>query len=240
MRRNPRPALVYHELDFPTNAAHKISAIKTSSSLTGCIGGPLLVSTDGTNLDGPNYHVHAVDLRSLYPPQPSKPPPLVLNDLDSSLPTLLISECCLIYLTPDAADAVVNYFTAHISPTTTPLGLVLYEPINPFDAFGKVMVSNLAARGIVLQTLHKYSSLEVQKERLKMYGFTEGREALDVDAIYEQWVDEEEKERVNRLEMLDEVEEWRLLARHYCVAWGWRSGKADEEVLDVWTAWNKM
>lgn len=229
--------LVYHELDFPANTIHKISAIRKSSSFTECIGEPIVVSTDGTKLDGPNYHIHAVDLRTLYPAQPLQPPPSLLNNLDLSLPTLLISECCLIYLASDAADAVVNYFTTHIFPTSAPLGLILYEPINPFDAFGKVMVSNLAARGIVLQTLHKYSSLDVQKERLKMYGFTEGREALDVDVIYEQWVDEEEKERVSKLEMLDEVEEWRLLAKHYCVAWGWRSGKVDEDGSGVWAGW---
>lgn len=240
MGRTPRPSLVYHELDFPTNTAHKIAAISRSSRLRGCIGEPLLVSTDGTKLDGPNYHIHAVDLRTFYPPQLLQPPPSVLDNLDPSLPTLFISECCLIYLTPDAADAVVKYFTTHIFPAGTPLGLILYEPINPFDAFGKVMVSNLAARGIVLQTLHRYNSLEVQKERLKMYGFTDGREALDVDAIYERWVDEDEKDRVSRLEMLDEVEEWRLLAQHYCVAWGWRDGKADEGGLDVWAGWKKL
>lgn len=240
MCRNPRPLLVYHELDFPTNTTHKISAIKKSSSLTGSISEPLLVSTDGTKLDSPNYHIHAVDLRTFYLPQPSQTPPSAPHDLDPSLPTLLISECCLIYLTPDAADAVVNYFTGHIFPASTPIGLVLYEPINPFDAFGKVMVSNLAARGIILQTLHKYNSLEAQRERLKMYGFTEGREALDVDAIYEKWVGEEEKDRVNKLEMLDEIEEWRLLARHYCVAWGWKTGKMEEEVPDVWAGWKKL
>ena len=99
------------------------------------------------------------------------------------------------------------------------------------------MVSNLAARGIVLQTLHKYSSLEAQKARLKTYGFLEEREAWDVDTLFENWISEPEKERVGKVEMLDEVEEWRLLAKHYCIAWGWRN-KGNETsgpstILDV-------
>lgn len=88
------------------------------------------------------------------------------------------------------------------------------------------MVSNLAGRGIELQTLRKYGSLEVQRERLRLYGFRNAV-ARDVDELWE-CVGEEEKERVGRLEMVDEVEEWTLLARHYCVAWGWRNGEEGE------------
>lgn len=84
------------------------------------------------------------------------------------------------------------------------------------------MVSNLAARGIVLQTLEKYGSLEAQRERLRGFGFTGGQEVRTVDEVWEGEVSGGEKERVGGLEMVDEVEEWRLLAGHYCLAWGWR------------------
>ncbi len=60
-------------------------------------------------------------------------------------------------------------------------------------------------------------------------GFEGGQGAVDVDFVWERWVQEEEKERVGRLEMLDEVEEWRLLGRHYCVGWGWRENRIDRE-----------
>lgn len=97
------------------------------------------------------------------------------------------------------------------------------------------MVANLAARGIELQTLRQYSTLEAQRARLARYGFHGGgggggqgsgggAEASDVDALWEGGVSAAEKERVAALEMVDEVEEWRLLAAHYCVAWGWREG----------------
>jgi len=41
--------------------------------------------------------------------------------------------------------------------------------------------------------------------------------------------------------MLDEVEEWRMLARHYCVCWGWRDGDDEETGKgDVWELWKDL
>lgn len=227
---------LYHELDFHANTSSKISTIVQSKSLSQCIPGPPEISSDGTRLHSPNYHIHPVDLRCPFPaedPLDSKPKPVPLDHVDVTLPTLLISECCLIYLQPAAADAVLDYFTS-IFPSGTSLGLIIYEPFKPFDSFGEVMVSNLAARGIVLQTLQKYHSLAIQRARLQKHGLA-GTAAADVDFLWENWVSAEEKQRVATLEMVDEVEEWRLLAQHYCVAWGWRP-KSD----GVWKAWSEL
>ncbi|KAJ5167136.1 uncharacterized protein N7482_005917 [Penicillium canariense] len=97
------------------------------------------------------------------------------------------------------------------------------------------MVSNLAARGIQLQTLNKYASLEAQRARFLEHGFKTGQAAADIDFIWEHWIDEEEKDRVASLEMLDEMEEWRLLAQHYCISWGWRDGD-DAAAFNGWLA----
>jgi len=221
-----RPNIIYHEIDFPKNTLAKLKLVHELNDLCQHVSTPWSWSSS-TDIHSPpdtfhagNYHVHPVDLRSL---DPSMAPPRSFEYIEKDLPTLIISECCLVYLAPVAADTVALYFTQHLFPTTTPLGLVLYEPINPHDAFGKVMVSNLAARGIVLQTLRKYGSLAAQAARMKAYGF-EGSGGADVNTLWEKGVDEREKERVAGLEMTDEVEEWELLAGHYCVCFGWRGG----------------
>lgn len=243
--------MVYHEIDFSVNTAAKIKAIRLSSVLQwglrnnngAGIADDVRVSDTGDALHSSGYHIHPLDLRSLSSSSAQAPateadspqsnPTPHLQDVDPSLPTLIISECCLIYLSPQEADDVVHYFTRTLFPptdtTTTPLGLIIYEPIHPDDPFGRTMVYNLATRGIQLQTLNKYSTMEAQKTRLRNQGFNSSQAAADVDFIWEQWVSEEEKERVAGLEMLDEMEEWRLLARHYCVAWGWRG-----DVFDCW------
>ena len=139
----------YHELDFEDNINQKRTATRDSPQLAGLIYEAEKHSSF--------YRLHAIDLRVLT----AKSPPVIPN-LDPDLPTLLLSECCLCYLPPDEASSVIQYFTMHIQG---PLALVLYEPIRPFDAFGKTMVSNLGSRGIHLKTLKRYSTLEAQGER---------------------------------------------------------------------------
>ncbi|KAI9797722.1 MAG: hypothetical protein M1825_005714 [Sarcosagium campestre] len=226
---NPGLSLIYHELDFASNTRPKIESVKR-------LMGPrfphltnFTLSEQSTALYSQNYNIHPIDLRTLQDPKESKTAVARLHNVDTSLPTLILSECCLIYLPPTDADAVVRYFSSYLFPPSTPLGFIIYEPINPNDSFGRVMVQNLASRGIVLQTLKKYASLLRQRERLRIMGFRDGQGAADVDFIWETWTSEQEKYRVANLEMLDEVEEWRLLAQHYCVAWGWRDGQADSE-----------
>ncbi|KAK3657589.1 carboxy methyl transferase for protein phosphatase 2A [Elasticomyces elasticus] len=190
--------VVYHELDFEANANQKRSILRQTSEMSDCI--------KKAEQQGSSYHLHAIDLRALT----NKSPPII-PDLDTTLPTLILN----------AATSVLQYFTMNLAG---PLALVLYEPVRPFDAFGKTMVTNLASRGIHLQTLKRYSSLDAQRQRLRLAGFSNGQGARDVHQLYEDdgWVSQNERERIEKLEWLDEVEEWKLLASHYCVAWGWR------------------
>jgi [phosphatase 2A protein]-leucine-carboxy methyltransferase len=224
---HPSLELIYHELDFPTNTTSKVSTIKSSPILLKAItthpsaqgGDAIKISADGSSLTSPGYNIHAVDLRD-FANVASAPE---LPNLNKSASTLILSECCLIYLPPETTTAILQTLTEMLIPSPVPLSLVMYEPINPHDAFGRTMVQNLLQRGINLQTLSTYPSLQAQKIRLKEAGFTDGQEAADVDWIFEsEWTGKPERDRVARCEMLDEVEEWKLLARHYCVAWGWR------------------
>lgn len=121
------------------------------------------------------------------------------------------------YLEVTAASKVVNYFTDQISN----LAIVIYEPIHPEDPFGRQMVFNLAARHIRMPTLETYSDTKKQEARLKDAGF-ECTHSLTIERIWEDWIAPEDKEELDSLEGLDEVEEWNLLAGHYCITWGWR------------------
>lgn len=174
--------------------------------------------------EGNQYWCHGLDLRDLVTRSPvlsegdtNSASPIKLSGIRTDIPTMLISECCLCYLETSQAEEVIRHFTSRIPN----LGLVLYEPIKPDDAFGKQMVSNLAARRIRMPTLASYKEPADQTERLRQAGFEEVRQA-SIEEVWEQWIDHDEKERVDALEGLDEVEEWQLLAGHYIVAWGWR------------------
>lgn len=75
---------------------------------------------------------------------------------------------------------------------------------------------------------------------MKVLGFNTGMGACDVNFIHDEWIDSKEKERIDRLELLDEREEWVLLAKHYCIAWGWverhaASGPVDNLPFQNWS-----
>lgn len=203
----------YHEVDFQENNHAKVTRLQKpqcrDTILSLCNVNLEAVETTEDGLRSEEYSIHAIDLRRL---------PHQLDWLDTSKPTLIISECCLIYLSPDEADQALSYFSRLIS--SAPMTVVIYEPFRPNDPFGKTMIRNLTSRGIVLQTIERYSDVEDQCQRLTKYGF-EAR-AIDTSAVWRSWISQSEKERVDKLEWMDEIEEFELLAQHYCVAWGWR------------------
>lgn len=199
--------VVYHEIDFEENVIPKRAAIRASNELV-----RMIVTKENSS----SYHLHAMDLRDL-----TKRSPPIIPGLESETATLILSECCLCYLPPDMASSVLQFFTMNLN---TDMAIILYEPIRPYDAFGKTMVTNLSSRGIELRTLKKYYSLGAQRQRLRLAGFEDGQGARDVHQIWsgDEWVSKSERDRIEKIEWLDEVEEWQLLASHYCVAWGWR------------------
>ncbi|OSS49194.1 hypothetical protein B5807_05433 [Epicoccum nigrum] len=219
----PDLRLVYHEIDFPTNTLPKIACIQRHAALCRKL---LDAPTTSTSYHSATYNIHALDLRSLAAPSEDAPLPELPN-LDPTLPTLILSEMCLVYLQPQTVQSIISTLTTHYLKPTTPTSIVLYEPILPHDAFGRTMISNLETRNIRLPTLTTYPGLGDQRARLSGYGFTDGAKAADTDFIWKQWISEDEKERVAGLEMLDELEELELLLRHYCFAWGWRNGESD-------------
>lgn len=162
---------------------------------------------------------HPLDLRHL----PYGKIPLEFQGLRRDVPTLIISECCLCYLDVDTSRDVIKWFMERIPS----LGIVLYEPIGISDPFGEMMVANLAARNIRMPSLTSFRTLQDQKSRLLNLGFDgllseAGQEAETIEDIWNRWVPTTEKQRVDGLEGLDEVEEWQMLARHYAVVWGWK------------------
>jgi [phosphatase 2A protein]-leucine-carboxy methyltransferase len=208
--------LIYHEIDFDVVCRKKLRTVQASPVLsrilTNLSPGDNGVSWSSRPSDGDEYYCHGVDLRQL--PDPSSESPL-LPGLRTDLPTLVVSECCLCYLSPEDASRVLAYFGSQIPN----LAIAIYEPTRPDDSFGRIMVSNLAARHIRMPTLDVYREPRDQEDRLRQAGFDLVRH-MTIEDCWEMWIAPEEKERVDSLEGLDEVEEWKLLAAHYVVVWG--------------------
>ena len=135
-----------------------------------------------------------------------------------SAPTLFLSECVFIYLSPEDSDAILVWISNNIKNAV----FALYEQIQPDDAFGKMMIRNLKSRNIDLKGIHAFPDLMHQEKRFKTLGW-EGAKAVNINTIHDQYLDRKEIARIARLEILDELEEWYLLSAHYCVAWAYKS-----------------
>ncbi|KAK4081796.1 uncharacterized protein Triagg1_2537 [Trichoderma aggressivum f. europaeum] len=211
-----RPKLVYHEIDFSVTSAKKLKTVEAVPPLASVLtnrstGQQDTGSWSSQPLNG-EYFCHGLDIRRLSPAATE-----ILPGLRTDVPTLILSECCLCYLSQEESEGVLEYFSSRIPN----ISVVIYEPIHLGDPFSDTMVSNLAARNIHMPSLERRRNEADEAARLKRIGFETTRQ-LTIDRLWSKWVDAEEKERVDRLEGLDEVEEWQLLAGHYVVVWSFR------------------
>lgn len=136
-----------------------------------------------------------------------------ISDFDASKPTFFLAECVLVYMEHQFSQNLLQWLASEHQEAV----FLVYEQINPYDAFGKQMMINLTARGCPLKGI--LGSLQDQKERLLRCGWNHA-ECHDLLAMFNQLIPPSEVRRINLLEMLDEQEEWNLLLQHYCIALG--------------------
>ncbi|KAG0367102.1 hypothetical protein BGZ54_004385, partial [Gamsiella multidivaricata] len=148
----------YFEIDFQESTAKKAAVIKKNKAFTDIIADPdLKLGLGGTELYSEDYCLLSGDLREFVD---IIVPKLKAQGFDTSLPTLFLSECVLIYIQPHASDAIVDWVGKNLDASL----FVVYEQINPIDAFGAMMLRNLKARQIELPGIHAYPSLKSQEE----------------------------------------------------------------------------
>lgn len=61
---------------------------------------------------------------------------------DIRIPTLIIAECILAYLSTETANILLNWPTSSGGPQKS--RIVIYDPIDTNDTFGKIMLNNLS------------------------------------------------------------------------------------------------
>lgn len=208
--RNETVPFSYHEVDFPHVCQRKALTLSSKLGLKSILNHhqtPLINARTGS-IYSDSYSLHPIDLGEITASS--------LQGIDQHAETLFISEVCLIYIDVEAADRVVQW-----TATFGHAAMLIYEPIRGDDPFGKMMVKNLATRGLELKTLEKYATLAQQSQRLRDAGF-DGARACTMTDVFSTWISEAEKARVATLELFDELEEWKLLADHYCVSLGWK------------------
>jgi len=219
LREDParwRDDLTYFEVDFPEVQSKKLSAVLKRQNLWPLLDASCQEELIGTELGAagtrelrtPHCRFVSADMRI-----GGELSSAVSNaGLRDDVPTLFIAECVLVYMQALHGDSIIEWAASAVSKA--PAAMVVYEQTNPNDPFGKVMVDNLMQRGCPLLSIFEYPSLEAQRQRYLERGW-EQCSLADMKEVYEKHLDRKDVERIHRLELLDEFEEWNLIQSHY-------------------------
>lgn len=143
---------------------------------------------------------------------------LTMCDIDPQAPTLIIAECCLMYLTAESGDNLISWAGNNLkSVTFCSFDPILSEDLNS-DRFAKTMLENFEKRGLDTKALLEYPSKQSTLNRFsKHFPSVEGFTMLQLerDASTEFLVSKQQRREVAMKTALDEYEEWNLLADHY-------------------------
>ncbi|CAJ0915398.1 unnamed protein product [Ranitomeya imitator] len=154
----------YFEVDFPSIVARKLYNIKSKPPLSKPImeshsGESLLI--DSHSLDSSHYSIIGADLRHLKDMEDK----LKKFGMDPQLPTLLVAECVLVYMTPEQSGSLLKW-AAGTFPTAM---FINYEQVNMADRFGQIMVENLQRRQCNLAGVEACRSLQSQVRSRSLY-----------------------------------------------------------------------
>lgn len=126
------------------------------------------------------------------------------------MPTFFLAECALVYMDVRFSNELLRRISSEFQTAMC----AVYEQVNPLDAFGRQMMVNLQARGCPLKGV--LDSLEHQRQRMLQCGWKDAR-SENLLRLFNTCIPRDDVARINRLEMLDEEEEWNLLLQHYCI-----------------------
>lgn len=205
---------LFFEVDFGAVTSRKCMAIRRRK--------PLQTFFDEQDLTfGPqelhakDYHLIAGDLRNVSELEAK----LMSCGLDKNLPTIFITECVMVYLDPVEAEQILKWAGTSFKNAV----FLNYEQVNMGDTFGQVMITNLKSRHCELKSALACLTVESQVQRFERLSWEKGN-ALDMSTIY-QYLPYEDRIRIERMEMLDEVDLFYQLSSHYCISWAYNDEK---------------
>jgi len=205
------------DIDLAENSARKCLSVRRSKELLAKVAGDgnEEVKFSSTDLHGSRYHVIAANIIDL--PQLQKK----LSECSGfkfDTPTLLLSECVLVYIDPVKVDSFLQWAASSFQSS---IALINHEQLNIFDKFGQVMLDNLSQRGCSLPGIEACRNKTSHIDRLLSAGWNNGH-CWTMNEIYKM-LPKDEVERVEKIEFLDEKELVSQLFDHYCVSYGWKN-----------------
>ncbi|KRX07682.1 hypothetical protein PPERSA_11231 [Pseudocohnilembus persalinus] len=201
---------VFYEVDLEEVVKKKIAKINNSPNMKKYYPELIDKNDKQTNtLMGDRYRIFPCDLTHLDDFKAK----LEKYGVDFSKPTFVFAECVLTYIESQYTNNILQFLQQSFDQVM----LMDYEMCNPQTPFGKQMVKNFQLKGCPLKGIHDYPTIESQIERLKKMNYNE-IEIYDMLTIYNQCCDQNERHLIEKLELLDEFEEWNIFQQHYFIS----------------------
>ncbi|KAK9758616.1 Leucine carboxyl methyltransferase [Popillia japonica] len=200
------------EIDFPAVTSRKCYLIKRNKQLLQRIHEKdQEVKLSPTDLHAGPYHCIGADLRNITELENK----LYQAEVNFSYPTLFIAECVLVYIENDCVNRLLSWIATKFPKCL----FIVYEMCNMNDTFANVMLENMRVRGCNLAGISSCKNLESQQARFQCNNWL-GSKAWDMVSVYYS-LPNSERQRIEKLEFLDEQELLIQLFQHYCVCLGW-------------------
>lgn len=213
------------DIDFPSVTAKKCYMIKRNKKLLERIHDQDdEVKLSSTDMHAGSYHCMGVDLRNVNELEAK----LQQAEVKYNVPTLFIAECVLVYIENSCVDRLLQFIAAKFPNAL----FVNYEMCNMNDTFGNVMLENLRARGCNLSGIVNCRSLESQEAHFLSNNWT-GAKAWDMVKIYYS-IPQADREKIEKIEFLDEQELLIQLFQHYCICIGYIGSQFDDISFEDW------
>lgn len=198
----------FTEIDFPLVTSRKCYAIKRSKPLLqGIATEDGEVKLSHSDLHGATYHIAGCDLRSVN----ELAQKLKESQIDYSIPTIILSECVLVYMEVHYSSILVQWLADQFKTCL----FINYEQVNMEDRFGQVMVDNLIKRGCGLSGVSLCKNIDTQKSRFLQNNWQKA-EAWTMSQVYSM-IPQADVQRIEKIEFLDERELLDQLFQHYCI-----------------------
>lgn len=224
------PCVRYVELDFEGIVRRKADIFASSPTLTAVFESMTRNADGGVTArtkHGSVYQLCVCDIRNV----DNILQVFSVAGVSYNSPVLFVTECVLVYLEPSVSDELIQAMSAKFSSMQA---FISFDPVEPSDPFGRQMVMNVACRGSPFLGISKYPSVESQISRFRQAGW-EHVDGFSMSDVFKSKLGKEETKRLNRLEMLDEVEEWMMMMDHYCFVWAWSMpDKRCQALLQLW------
>ncbi|XP_043916618.1 tRNA wybutosine-synthesizing protein 4 [Protopterus annectens] len=196
------------EIDFPAVVHRKRALIRANQELAALVGSVDSAESGLLQLEGTDYKLLAVDLNDLQMLDLG----LTKANFNPTVPTLVLSEVVITYLTNERSSALIKWAADSLSSAV----FVIYEQICPDDPFGLVMRQHFRQLNSTLHAVAQYPDAKAQWKRFAELGW-EDCTCIDMNEFYFGLIPEEERRRTDFLEPFDEYEEWHLKCSHYFI-----------------------